>query len=112
MAISVNQKYNLQSAGYDWTDQCYIILQDLTEEAAKRYDATKTEGEDSFTTLRRVTDLIKSLFVSGKGMNNGELVDMTSDDVAILPAKVRSRLFEQIIGAETDPKDETPTTTS
>lgn len=113
MAISADQKYSLKDAGWDWTEDCYLILHDLTEEVAQAYDAAKKDKENELDTLKRLTNLIESLFVSGKGMNNGHPVDMVKEDIASLPVKVRWQIFGQMVGATIDdPKGETPTTRS
>lgn len=98
MAFIVDQTIDLSYLGESWKG-CAITFHSPT------YRQVSGLASDPDKASEKAMDLLKEMFVSGKGFDGKEVVDMGADDIADLPMLVVSKCLEQLAG-KVSPKED------
>lgn len=90
--FTIKRKYSLQSLGDEWKD-CYIDLNALTirelnSDLSQLADLNTQNRKEVSQATGKVLEIIKSHFISGTGVVDGKVVEITKDDLEDLPAEV------------------------
>lgn len=90
----LTSKLDLSELSPEWKD-CYIELRDLTvgeiETLIGAVAKTKDGSKEQIDALRAI---LEKCFVSGRGYNGKEVVDMAKEDIADLPLRIYRKSFD------------------
>lgn len=100
MKIDITKKVDLSYLGEAWKE-CYLEFRMPSFKDIQNLP-TDTDG-DTKETLEKGFSTIKGLFVGGKAISGGEVVEVKPDDLTDFPLEVINKCFKVITG-EPDPK--------
>jgi hypothetical protein len=103
MKFDIKVKLNLDFLGDGW-DQCYINYSPITIGDAKKFRSLSPDDPES---LDKGIALLKDLFLDGKGLSGGKLVDFQAEDIEQLPLTVINKSIELMVGTMTDAEKKT-----
>lgn len=110
MARTINllKQFSLSELGDDWKD-CYIKYTPMTIGDVTEVSQLNADGMSEVDSVNFMVQHIKKHFAGGRisVIEDGKpvTVDMTVDDVDVLPIEVIGDLFAEMSGGSLDPKD-------
>jgi hypothetical protein len=104
MAFVVKKKLSLDFLGDGWKD-AYLEFSGLTFKESRGFTSQKFDEKnpDSDENLNFVINLLKEHFLTGKGYDGTDLIDIAKDDIEDLPPEAISKAVEALVGGP-DPK--------
>lgn len=92
------RRISLEFMGGEWAD-AYVDVRYLRWPDAKAIQEKQKNIEDSNQAIDGLIQAIKDNFVSGKNINtDGELVEMTTDDIEPIDMEALRTIFERLMG--------------
>ncbi|HET6925002.1 MAG TPA: hypothetical protein VFH39_04190 [Candidatus Saccharimonadales bacterium] len=118
---SISKRVSFAELGDGWQD-CYATVSELSylersEFVDRRNDVLAGNDAKDSDLAAYVLSLVKAHFVDGKMLDDGQVVDMTVDDLDTAPGSVINLLLDGTLGVVPDPKgsstgtETSPTTT-
>ncbi len=104
--FAIKKRVELGFLGSEW-EQCYITLIPLAvkefEKIQRIAPKDETDTQASIDAMNAMLEIIKEHFVSGKGFDGTQVVDIYKDDIDDLPMEILTVCINSLAG-KTDPK--------
>ena len=99
MKIDITKKVDLSYLGDAWKE-CFLEFRLPSYADIKDFSVETTDNKEAMT---KAMTTIKELFVAGKAISEGKVIEVTKDDLDDFPVEIIAKCV-QVITGQVDPK--------
>lgn len=112
MPILIKKRVSLDFLGEEYKE-AYLLFKSIP---VVKYEEIQSEvkkyEKNPAGSVKYILDLLKSNYIEGKFPIDGKLTDVSKEDLDDLDPSSITKCFQVFTGVDSDPKDETPSTST